>query len=184
MKKLSQINESQNIPSNIKVEIIEELKNALKEEFNAWYGYMIVREWLVGICRPEIVKAYDELAEDELKDHAYWLMKRINELGGTIQDISNSPSLWGNANHPYVAPIWVNKTTNKDDIYIPIKESLIINIENEKGAIETYKHLIDITNNVDWTTNSKCKDILVDEEEHLNILQEFLDDINNMDIEK
>ena len=26
-------------------EIIDKMKNALKEELNAWYGYIIVKEW-------------------------------------------------------------------------------------------------------------------------------------------
>ena len=155
--------------------IINKLKNALKEEFNAWYGYIIIREFLVGNLRPDIVKTYDDLAEDELKDHAYWLMKRINELGGTIQDLTISPNSWGEAKHQYRSPLWVE--VQEGNSLIPVIESLKINIENEKDAINTYNELIVLTQGVDWTTNSKCKEILADEEEHLQILKELLDDI-------
>lgn len=160
--------------------IVDALKNALKEEFNAWYGYIIVRDWLVGSCRPEVVKMYDEIAEDELKDHGYWLMKRINELGGTIEDISNSPASWLQAVHGYIAPKWSNKTPEdsmNDEKVLSIQDSLMTNINNEIGAIETYQHLVELSEECkDWTTNSKCKEILADEEEHLQMLQDFLDD--------
>ena len=155
--------------------IMNKLKNALKEEFNAWYGYIIIREFLVGNLRPDIVKTYDDLAEDELKDHAYWLMKRINELGGTIQDLTISPNSWGEAKHQYRSPLWVE--VQEGNSLIPVIESLKTNIENEKDAINTYNELIALTQGVDWTTNSKCKEILADEEEHLQILKELLDDI-------
>lgn len=154
--------------------IIDKLKNALREEFNAWYGYIITREFLTGTLRPDIVKTYDELAEDELKDHAYWLMKRINELGGTIEDITLSPNSWDEAKHEYRTPIWLEV---EDKNIIPVIQSLKTNIENEKDAIETYNELIALTQNVDWTTNAKCKEILADEEEHLQMLTELLDDI-------
>jgi len=159
---------------NINLLIIDKLKNALKEEFNAWYGYIITREFLVGQLRPDIVETYDELAEDELKDHAYWLMKRINELGGTIQDLTISPNSWDEAKHQYRSPLWIEIKGNS---LIPVIESLKTNIENEKDAIKTYNELINLTQGVDWTTNSKCKEILADEEEHLQILKDLLDDI-------
>ena len=35
-------------------QIIDAMKNALKEELNAWYGYVIVKEWLTGTDRKDI----------------------------------------------------------------------------------------------------------------------------------
>ena len=61
-------------------EIIDKMKNALKEEFNAWYDYIIVKEWLEGTDRKDIEKFYEDTAKDELEDHGYWLMKRINHM--------------------------------------------------------------------------------------------------------
>lgn len=150
--------------------IIDAMKNALKEELNAWYGYVIVKEWLKGTDRKDIEKFYEDTAKDELEDHAYWLMKRINQLGGTIEDISMSPNSWETANHKYIAPTW-----SKDNI--DIKKSLEDNITNEEGAIETYEELVKITEEVDPASNSKLKEILADEQEHLQELKDFLQDI-------
>jgi len=166
---MKSINEIINESSNYK--IINLMKNALKEEFNAWYGYIIVKEWLTGIDRKDIEKFYEDTTKDELEDHAYWLMKRINQLGGTIEDISMSPNSWENANHKYIAPIW-----SKDNI--DIKKSLEDNITNEEGAIETYEELIKMTERIDPASNSKLKEILIDEQEHLQELKDFLNDIN------
>ena len=150
--------------------IIDAMKNALKEELNTWYGYVIVKEWLKGTDRKDIEKFYEDTAKDELEDHAYWLMKRINQLGGTIEDISMSPNSWESANHKYIAPTW-----SKDNI--DIKKSLEDNITNEEGAIETYEELVKMTEEVDPASNSKLKEILADEQEHLQELKDFLNDI-------
>ena len=150
--------------------IIDAMKNALKEELNAWYGYVIVKEWLTGTDRKDIEKFYEDTAKDELEDHGYWLMKRINQLGGTIEDISMSPNSWDSAKHKYIAPAWT-----KDNI--DIKKSLEDNIKNEEGAIETYEELVKMTEDVDPTSNSKLKEILADEQEHLQELKDFLQDI-------
>lgn len=150
--------------------IIDAMKNALKEELNAWYGYVIIKEWLTGTDRKDIEKFYEDTAKDELEDHAYWLMKRINQLGGTIEDISMSPNSWETANHKYIAPTW-----SKDNI--DIKKSLEDNITNEEGAIETYEELVKMTEEVDPASNSKLKEILADEQEHLQELKDFLQDI-------
>ena len=150
--------------------IIDAMKNALKEELNAWYGYVIVKEWLKGTDRKDIEKFYEDTAKDELEDHGYWLMKRINQLGGTIEDITMSPNSWETANHKYIAPTW-----SKDNI--DIKKSLEDNITNEEGAIETYEELVKMTEEVDPASNSKLKEILADEQEHLQELKDFLQDI-------
>jgi bacterioferritin len=164
MKNLeSYINESASI-------VIDLMKNALKEELNAWYGYMIVKEWLKGTDRKDVEKFYEDTAKDELEDHAYWLMERINQLGGTIEDITMSPNTWETAKHKYIAPIWKNGNIN-------IKESLMINITNEEGAIETYEELVKVTDGVDPASNSKLKQILADEQEHLQELQDFIQDL-------
>ncbi len=214
MKKFQELYSENNLNCDYKNSIIEKLKNALKEEFNAWYGYIIVKEWLTGLSRVDIEKMYDETAKDELEDHAFWLMKRINELGGTIEDISSSPASWLTANHTYISPVWSFKSNTccqtkscsgdscdsfgditaiayeepyeccnndcqcKPDI-IEVKQSLLTNIQNEEGAIETYKDLIiSAQANSDFVTERKCKEILADEEEHLQMLKDFLADIS------
>ena len=168
MKKFNEIiKEAEAANSN---PIVIELKNALMEELNAWYGYIIVREFLVGLERHEIAEFYEETAKDELEDHAYWLMERISQLGGTIEDITLSPSTWENAKHKYIEPVWKGGG-------IPVQESLEINIENEKGAIQTYEKIVTMTEDIDPVTNSKAKEILADETKHLQELEDFLNDI-------
>lgn len=186
MKRLSQVNEAYSdlyLDSESRRLIIEKLKNALKEEFNAWYGYVIVRDWLVGANKPNVIKLYDETAKDELEDHGYWLMKRIAELGGTIEDITVTPASWLTAKHTYISPEWKPKYTEatgvegSDEIVIPIQKSLLDNVANEMGAIESYRELVEIAQqSKDYTTERKCKEILADEEEHLQALQDLLDD--------
>ena len=60
---------------------------------------------------------------------------------------------------------------------IDIKKSLEDNIKNEEGAIETYEELVKMTEDVDPTSNSKLKEILADEQEHLQELKDFLNDL-------
>jgi len=91
-------------------------------------------------------------------------------MGGTIEDITLSPSTWENAKHKYIEPVWKGGG-------IPIQESLEINIENEKGAIETYEKIVTMTEDIDPVTNAKAKEILTDETEHLQELEDFLNDI-------
>lgn len=50
------------------------------------------------------------------------------------------------------------------------------NIEAEKGAIETYRELEEMTRNVDVVSNDKIKQILADEIEHLQELEDFITD--------
>ena len=185
MKKLTEAYTNNYLSDDSKALIVSKLKNALKEEFNAWYGYIIVKDFLAGNCRPEIAKLYEETAKDELEDHAYWIMKRISELDGTIEDITISPASWLDANHKYLVPKWSSKYDKQDIIpnddvkVIDVLDSLLINVENEIGAIETYRELVEIAQlSKDYTTEKKCKEILADEEEHLQELNDMLSDID------
>ena len=58
--------------------IIDAMKNALKEELNAWYGYIIVKEWLTGTERKDIEKFYEDTAKDELED--FYKEDRLSSL--------------------------------------------------------------------------------------------------------
>ena len=60
MKKLTEAYANFYLPEESRQLIISKLKNALKEELGAWYGYTIVREWLTGMhttCEFEVIGA-------------------------------------------------------------------------------------------------------------------------------
>lgn len=143
------------------------LSDALAEEFNAWYAYTIVFPFLHGPLRPDIVDFFKETAKDELEDHAYWLMERLNQLGVELCNIAD-PAMWNTvATHKYIFP-----TT---DTLGAIQN----NIKAEQGAIETYKKLEEFTRGKDIVTNSKIKEILKDEQNHLSDLYDLRKDITN-----
>ena len=149
-------------------EIIKLLKQAFCEEMLAWYQYIIIAPFLVGKERPSIQKDYFENAKEELEDHGYWLLERISQLGGNIEGIDR-PECWNIvAPHKYIKPDSYNT-----------KDSIQQMIEAERNAIETYKNLINATKDTDPVTYNKAIEILADEEEHLQEMLDFLNDINS-----
>ena len=67
-----------------KKQIVTTLKSLYAEELFAFYNYFVVKEFLIGHEHPSLQKKFEELAEDELNDHATKLLKRINELNDDI----------------------------------------------------------------------------------------------------
>lgn len=137
------------------IELVNKLQNALAEEFNAWYAYMIIIPFLEGMHKEEVVDFFKETGKDELEDHAYWLMERLNQLGVYPHPIISS-TCWDNiAKHKYIAPV--------SNILSAIRN----NIAAEIGAIETYQDLERFTRDRDVVSNTKIKEILADEQQHL-----------------
>ena len=141
------------------------LTDALAEDFNAWYAYTIIIPFLHGSMRPEVSEFFKETAKDELEDHAYWLMERLNQFGVDSTKLTD-PSFWNSAaSHKYIYP--------RTDVISAIEN----NITAEQGAIETYTKLERFTRDRDIVTNSKIKEILKDEQEHLSELYDLRKDI-------
>ena len=153
--------------------VVSALQTALAEEFNAWYAYVITAKFLKGNNHLEVEEAYMEFAEDELEDHAYKLMERINQLGGAPLGVL-SPDMWNKkADHKYIMP------NSQFDVIKSIDE----NIKAEEGAIETYMKIEKLTRGKDVTTNDMIKHILADEQEHLQELKELRDScLNNRSV--
>ena len=149
--------------------LIAALQDALAEEINAWYAYEIVAPFLTGNNHLEIEELFREHAKDELEDHAYWLMDRINKLGGAPMGILSLSNINRVATHKYITPT------------APFNVITIIdqNIKAEEGAIETYIKLEKLTRDKDVVTNQKMKEILADEQEHLQALLEWKDACQN-----
>ena len=153
-----------------KQELIQKLTNAYMEEICAFYAYFTVIPYLAGKERPSIQKFYEEAAKDELYDHAAWILKRISELNGVPEEALDITAL-ENANHKYIVPALIEDSTQID-----VYQSLLDNIEAEKGAIETYRELEEMTRNIDVVSNDKIKQILADEIGHLQELEDFIAD--------
>lgn len=154
-----------------RTKLIEMLKVAFCEEMNAWYQYIIVAPFIKGPERKAIQDKLTEQAKDELEDHAYWLLERINRLGGGIKDIQ-SPDQWNKiAVHKYILP----------DKELTVYSALEQNVQAERDAIETYLAIEEFTRDIDPVTNLKIKEILADEEEHLQNLLEFIEDEKEID---
>lgn len=148
------------------------LLSALSEEFGAWYFYIISKPYIIGEHFKDIKNLFEETAKDELEDHAYWLMERLNQLGYSVEELAH-PSSWANfAEHKYVKPIF--DTNGNIDPKIVLEQA----IQSELDAIATYTNLYEFTNAIkDSTSNLKIRQILADEEEHLSELRDIYDSI-------
>jgi len=167
-------------------QLIGMLTNAFKEEINAFYAYFITKEFLVGVNRKSVEDFFEEAAKDELYDHAAYLLKRINQLGGFPTD-ALSPMSLQSAKHPYIMPSYNSKGTGKTDemsdkveYSIDVLTAVNQNIEAEKGAIDTYRQIIDYTQSIDIVTHKEIKRILEDEVEHLQELYDLKADLESM----
>jgi nucleoside-diphosphate kinase len=154
--------------TNMTPEIYDEytglLNQALCEEMQAWCQYYTVIPFLAGNEETkELQKLFAEIAHDELEDHAQWIMKRMSEIDFIPTAVFNS--------------CWYNliPCKHRSDIYTGCTvENIINNITLETGAIDTYVHLVDFTKKYDPESYEKMKDILKDEEEHLDKLRKLL----------
>lgn len=149
-------------------DLVTLLQSALAEEYLQWYQYTVVIPFAVGQDRVNIVEAFKEHAKDELEDHAAWLIERINQLDGA-PTLVDEPSKWNLcAVHKYITP------KPPYDVCTLLEQ----NIQSEKGAIETYTTLEAVTRHNDIVTNRKVKEILADEQEHLQNLIDLYKDIS------
>jgi len=146
-------------------EVIRLLKVAFCEEMIAWYQYIVIAPFISGSNRKDVEDFYKDAGKDEYEDHGLQILDRLNILGADITDIS-TPESWNEiADHKFVVPV-------VDSI-----ESIKQNIEAEKGAIETYNKLVQASLNAnDYVTHQLAKHILGDEQEHLQDLEELLDE--------
>ena len=183
MKKLSEylINEEKAYnweeDENYISELTLMLENALAEELIAFYQYTMAWPFVKGKERNKLESVLKDNAKDELEDHAYWLLERLDQLNKQPETIKNIDELNKFAKHKYIIPSETNNILTCIDQVA----------EAERGAIETYTELIEFTNGKDDITYKKMKEILKDEEKHLKEMQEFTKKINeyyNKDVEK
>ena len=172
MKKLSEylINEEKAYnweeDENYISELTLMLENALAEELIAFYQYTMAWPFVKGKERNKLESVLKDNAKDELEDHAYWLLERIDQLNKQPETIKNIDELNKFAKHKYIIPVVTD-----------VKSIIEDNIKAEQGAIETYLELEEFTRDKDIVTHTKIEEILSDEREHLHELEKVLRDI-------
>lgn len=148
-------------------ELVPKLENALAEELIAFYQYTMAWPFIHGKERNKLESILKDNAKDELEDHAYWLLNRLDQLKRQPETIKDIDKLNSYAKHKYIIPVVTD-----------VKSIIEDNIKAEKGAIETYIELEEFTRDKDIVTHTKIEEILSDEREHLQLLEKVLKDIN------
>ncbi|MCA9281018.1 MAG: rubrerythrin [Phycisphaeraceae bacterium] len=140
-------------------DIIEALCRAYYAEIET------VASYIANSVNPDGVRAEqikESLAADITAElgHAQLLANRIKVIGGTVPGTKALKMTQSSLQPP----------TDSTDLVSVIKGV----IDAEREAIETYKHIIKITDGRDYPTQDMAITILGDEEEHLREFQGFL----------
>lgn len=148
-----------NIPDLIKM-----LNSAYADELLAWAQYNAPIGSCVGKERVNIEAEFKKHAEEELK-HAQMLKERIIKLGGIPLQ---SPEEWyAHTNCGYTKPTDYNTQ-------ILVTQ----NLEAERKAEDVYLAIMKACKEAgDMVTYKIARNILIDEEEHEQDLEDFLNDI-------
>lgn len=145
-------------------DLIKMLNSAYADELFAWYQYLAPTGCAKGLFRPEIEEEFKKHAEEELK-HAEMLKTRIIQLGGVPL---MSPEEWyTHTNCGYTKPTDFNT-----------KVLVSQNLESERKAEDVYDAICRACKEAgDMVTYKIARNILIDEEEHEQDLQDFLEDM-------
>ena len=145
-------------------QIIDTLNQAFAEEWLAYYQYWIGAQVAVGPMRPDIIKEFEEHAQEELK-HARWLSERIIQLGGT--PVLNPEEWNAKAKCRYEAPT--------DPCVYKILQQ---NLTAERCAVSHYQQLCELCHAVDFVTFRLAEKILKEEVEHEQEIEDFIHDMD------
>ena len=153
--------------SNLDVrQMIQNLNEALAEEWLAYYQYWVGSRLMVGPMRKEVEPELLLHATQEL-GHAELVLNRIIQLGGT--PLIN-PDQWRKfAKCDYEEPA---------DPYIEV--ILEQNLRGERCAIQRYQSLAAFAEGKDYATYQMAITILGDELEHEHDIEDFLADIERL----
>jgi bacterioferritin len=142
--------------------LIDILVQAVSSEMLAaskyWYCYQASRGKGKEDSDPEFKIHYEEEF-----GHANMLAERINELGGTVP---NSPA------------VWLEKWEFTPVSGTNVKDMLESNIEDEKGAVEFYSKIMELTEGSDEKTYKIAEEIKAKEQEHVEDLTLLLEKYN------
>lgn len=143
---------------------ISMLNRALADEYLAATQYLAPIGCAKGLFRPEIEEEFKKHYEEELK-HAEMLKTRIIQLGGIPL---MSPEEWyTHTNCGYTKPTDFNT-----------KVLVSQNLESERKAEDVYIAIMKACKEAgDMVTYKIARNILIDEEEHEQDLQDYLEDM-------
>ncbi len=140
-------------------EIVELLKQAYFMELETVINYVTNSTNPDGVRAQQVKDSLQPDIQEELQ-HAQDFAARIKELYGVVPG-----SLEFEAAQPFLQP-----PENQVDIVHVIKGV----IAAERGAIEHYTHLIEVTEGVDQVTQDMVIAILRDEQGHMRLFEGFL----------
>lgn len=145
-------------------DLIKMLNSAYADELLAWAQYNAPIGSCVGKERVNIEAEFKKHAEEELK-HAQMLKDRIIQLGGIPLQ---SPEEWYTyTNCGYTKPMDFNT-----------KVLVSQNLESERKAEDVYIAIMKACKEAgDMVTYKIARNILIDEEEHEQDLEDFLNDM-------
>jgi len=132
-------------------EIIRELTRSYWMELETVQNYIANSVNLEGIRAKEIRESLAEDVDAEL-GHARRLAERINVLGGTVPG-----SLEFRAEQRAIQP-----PKDNTDVVSLVRGV----IEAEDQAIEQYRKIIEICDQIDWATQDMCIELMADEQSH------------------
>ena len=143
---------------------VDMLNKALADEYLAAQQYLSPIGLAVGKLRPEVEAEFKKHYEEEL-EHAQMLKDRIIKLGGTPLQ---SPEEWyAHTNCGYTKPTDYNT-----------KVLVAQNLEAERKAEDVYLAIMKACKEAgDMVTYKIARNILMDEEEHEQDLEDFLNDM-------
>ncbi|MFB3902827.1 MAG: ferritin-like domain-containing protein [Acidobacteriota bacterium] len=132
-------------------EIIRELTRSYWMELETILNYIANSVNLEGIRAKEIRESLSEDIDSELT-HARRLAERIHVLGGMVPG-----SLEFKAEQRAIQP-----PKDNTDVLSVVRGV----IQAEDQAIEQYRKLIEICDQIDWATQDMCIDLMADEQSH------------------
>jgi bacterioferritin len=141
--------------------IVELLTRAYWMEMETVMSYMAGSINPDGVLAQEVAEALEEDIDEEL-GHARRFAERIKELYGTV-------------------PGSMDFTAEQRTLQPPDRATDIVSvikgvIDAEKGAIDHYNRIIEVTDGVDWVTQDMVIEILGDEQGHRRLFEGFLRD--------
>ena len=140
-------------------QIIELLAQAYFMELETVINYVTNSINPDGVRAQEVKESLEEDIQEEL-DHAQQFAQRIKELYGVVPG-----SMDFNAEQTYLQP-----PENQIDVVHVIKGV----IEAERGAIEHYTKIVEMTEGADPVTQDMVIEILHDEQGHRRLFEGFL----------